>query len=208
MRGPNFPYKYLNLTLYLIIANMIFFVFKLIYPVTVEWFAMNPVMVVNYGQWWQVFTYMFTHADIMHLVVNMVVLFFFGTPVEQQLGSWEFLTFYLTVGILAGLFSLGFYWFTGSFNSWLLGASGVTFGIMLTFATFFPNSRIYILFVIPVKAKYLVLFYALYEVFSQVFNQGSGVAHLTHLAGFLFAFLYLWLRLKVNSLKILFNLKE
>lgn len=74
----------------------------------------------------------------------------------------------------------------------MVGASGAVFGILLAFAMLFPNTLIYLYFMFPVKAKYLVFFYGLYEVYAE-FNRmpGDNVAHLAHLGGMLVAFILL-----------------
>ena len=74
----------------------------------------------------------------------------------------------------------------------MVGASGAVFGILLAFAMLFPNTQIYIYFLFPVKAKYLVMFYGAYELYSE-FNRvpGDNVAHLAHLGGMLVAFILL-----------------
>lgn len=74
----------------------------------------------------------------------------------------------------------------------MLGASGAVFGILFAFGYLFPNTEVYIYFAIPIKAKYLVLLYGSYELFSGVHRSaGDNVAHFAHLAGMLIAFLLL-----------------
>ncbi len=163
--------------------------------------AMNPMAVVVEGYWWQIFTYMYVHGDLSHILFNMLGLFFFGTAVEEEIGSWEFLAFYHVTGVLAGLASLGLYWITGQYGVFLLGASGAVFAVTLAFAAYRPHARVLVFFIVPLRARNLVILYAAFEVFSQIFNPYGGVAHLTHLAGFVFAFLYLLLRLRVNAWK-------
>ena len=78
-------------------------------------------------------------------------------------------------------------------NGIMIGASGAVFGILFAFAYLFPNTELFLLFPpIPIKAKYLVFFYALYELYSE-FNRmpGDNVAHLAHLSGMLIAFILL-----------------
>ena len=75
----------------------------------------------------------------------------------------------------------------------MVGASGAVFGILLAFAMLFPNMQLMLLIPpIPVKAKYLVLVYGLYEIWSE-FNRmpGDNVAHLAHLGGMLIAYIIL-----------------
>jgi membrane associated rhomboid family serine protease len=88
---------------------------------------------------------------------------------------------------------------------WLLGASGAVFAVLLAFATYFPDARIFIFGIFPIKAPYLVMGYAAIELFSQMANVSSAVAHLTHLAGFGFALLYFIVRLGINPIRIFFG---
>lgn len=195
------PRSYFYATLAIIAANLGVFLFT---EINREWLgllAMNPVAVVGEGLWWQVFTYMYAHGDMSHILFNMLGLFFFGTAVEEELGSWEFLAFYHITGLLAGLASLGIYWLTGQYGVYLLGASGAVFAVTLAFAAFRPHARVLVFFVIPLRARSLVILYAAFEVFSQMLNPYGGVAHLTHLAGFVAAFLYLLIRLRINAWK-------
>lgn len=195
------PRTYFYATLGLIAANLLVYLFTEINRDSLGLLAMNPVAVVAEGYWWQVIAYMYAHADLSHILFNMLGLFFFGTAVEEELGSWEFLTFYHVTGALAGLASLGIYWITGQYGVYLLGASGAVFAVTLAFAAFRPHARVLVFFVIPLRARSLVILYAAFEVFSQIFNPYGGVAHLTHLAGYVFAFLYLLVRLRVNAWK-------
>jgi membrane associated rhomboid family serine protease len=196
-----FRYRFYNVTLTLIAINCLVFILNSLFPDTRVILAMNPLYVVKGGAFWQVFTYMFVHADVSHLLVNMLGLFFFGAAVEHRMGSNEFLLFYLLTGTLAGLFSLGVYAATASWFVMLLGASGAIFAVLLAFATLFPTEDIYIWGLLPIRAPILVLLYVGVELVSQFFSIQSGVAHLTHLAGFLFAYLYLVLRIGVNPIK-------
>ena len=75
----------------------------------------------------------------------------------------------------------------------MLGASGALFGVMFAFAYLFPNTELYLLFIpFPIKAKYLVFFYALYELYSGLHQApGDSVAHLAHIGGLLIGFIIL-----------------
>lgn len=71
-----------------------------------------------------------------------------------------------------------------------VGASGAVFGVLLAFGMLFPNNLIYIYFMIPIKAKYFVIIYGLFELYSGVSNNpGDNVAHFAHLGGMLFGFI-------------------
>ncbi|MEW5816328.1 MAG: rhomboid family intramembrane serine protease [Spirochaetota bacterium] len=200
-----FSYKYYNAAIAIIIVNVALFLINSVSPQTRAFTALNPILVVKYKYIWQVVTYMFTHASITHILFNMLGLFFFGTQVERRMGSHEFLLFYLVSGFIAGLFSLAVYWFTGAYQVWLLGASGAVYAVLLAFATYFPGAIIYIFGFFPVRAPILVIGYAAIELFSQFFSLRSGVAHLTHLAGFGIALLYFLIRVGINPIKVFFG---
>ncbi len=185
----------INLFVFLVTQPMLFGNLK-------QYLAMNPILVTRGGMVWQVMTYMFVHADIYHILFNMLGLFFFGTQIEQRMGSNEFLLFYMLCGVGAGIFSLIVYLLTGTYMVFLLGASGAVFAVLLAFATFYPHANIYIMGILPVRAPILVVVYTLIELYSQIASVRSGVAHLTHLAGFGIAFLYFLVRLGVNPIKV------
>ena len=74
----------------------------------------------------------------------------------------------------------------------MVGASGAIFGIIAAFGLIFPNMEMMLLFFpIPIKAKYFVTFYALYELYAGMNIQDSGVAHFAHLGGMIFAYILL-----------------
>jgi membrane associated rhomboid family serine protease len=76
-------------------------------------------------------------------------------------------------------------------NTPMIGASGAVFGIMAGFGLLFPNTELMLLFIpFPIKAKYLVTFYALYEIYSGLHKMpGDNVAHFAHIGGMIFAFI-------------------
>lgn len=71
----------------------------------------------------------------------------------------------------------------------MVGASGAVFGILLAFGMMFPNQKIYIYFLFPIKAKFFVIIYGALEFFFGISGAQSGVAHFAHLGGMLFGFL-------------------
>lgn len=73
-------------------------------------------------------------------------------------------------------------------NTPMVGASGAVFGLLLAFGMTFPNSIIYLYFAIPIKAKYFVIMYGLFELYSGVSNSGGNIAHFAHLGGMVFGF--------------------
>lgn len=197
LRKP-FRYRYDNVVLILIGLNLLVFLGQNLFPQATAYLSLNTQLVLRYGMVWQFFTYMFAHGGISHLLINMLGLFFFGTPVERHMGSKEFLLFYLVTGFFAGLFSFILYWATGSGYVFLLGASGALFAVQLAYATFFPDSLVYLWGILPLRAPIMVLGFTAIELFSSIFGLSSGIAHITHLAGFAFAWLYFVIRYGAN----------
>lgn len=135
---------------------------------------------------WTPVTYMFLHAGFLHLLFNMLALFFFGPPLEERWGSREFLKYYIICGLGGAVLSFVF-----APGSAVVGASAAVFGIMLAFAMNWPDAPIYIWGIFPVKAKWLVAILAGLSLLSAVQGAGDGVAHFAHLGGFVAGFLYL-----------------
>ena len=160
--------------------------------------SMIPYAVIELKWVWTFVTYMFVHGGFSHILFNMFALFIFGVQVERYMGSREFVLFYLVTGALAGIFSFFVYYFTGQYGVWLMGASGAIFAVELAYAIFYPHSIIYIWGILPLRAPVMVLGFTALELFNSIFARNTGVAHLTHLAGFGFAWLYFVIRFGIN----------
>ena len=165
---------------------------------------------------YQLLTYLFLHADFMHILSNMFGLWMFGCVIENVWGPRKFLFYYITCGIgagllqelaqlvsfyfmihgqdltigLGGLFAVG-HQLAGQLNGWTtIGASGAVYAVILAFGMTFPNERMFIIpFPFPIKAKWFVLGYVAFEFFSAINSPGDQVAHMAHLGGMLFGFL-------------------
>ncbi len=167
----------------LLIANAVAFVVTLIAPALVyDLFALQPGRLLTRP--WGMVTYMFVHQGFWHLAINMLVLFFFGTPLEGQWGGREFVRFYFVAGVGGAALSFFFP------NISVVGASGAVYGVMLAFAMNWPNAPIYIFGVFPVKAKWLVAFLFVTTLLSSL-GAPDGTAHFAHLGGLIAAFIYL-----------------
>ncbi len=162
---------------------------------------------------WQLITHMFMHANIGHIFSNMFAVYMFGAILEKVWGAQRFLFFYFATGIGAVALHLAVQLFlvynaTGSFDPTLaklmehqeamstyfsttVGASGAVFGVLVAFGMLFPNTELMMLFFpIPIKAKYFVSLYVLWELyFGFSMSQGDNVAHFAHLGGALFGFI-------------------
>jgi membrane associated rhomboid family serine protease len=202
MQRKMLPFADLKISYILIGLNVLVQVFMWLLPGLNMILGINTVTFFAHRFWWTPLTYMFAHGGMTHLLVNMLGLFFFGPPLEKRIGSWEFLVYYLATGVLAGFFSLGLYFFMGAGQVVLIGASGAIYAVMLAFATWYPRAKVYIMGIIPVRAPVMILIFAGLSVFQQVVGVGRNVAHLTHLAGLVFGFLYILIRFGVNPIRI------
>jgi membrane associated rhomboid family serine protease len=142
---------------------------------------------------WQLLTYGFLHGNFMHLAFNMLTLAMFGSQVEYVWGQRRFLTFYLVCVAGAALCQLTVGWWTlsqGGEAYPTVGASGGIFGLLLAYGMLFPNQRVMLLFPpIPMKARTLVILYAVAELLFGLNGWQPGVAHFAHLGGMLFGWL-------------------
>jgi membrane associated rhomboid family serine protease len=169
---------------HLIIANAVVSLSAWLIPGLLDYLGFRPALALQRP--WTFVTYMFVHGDFWHLLFNMLGLFFFGPPVEERLGSKDFLRYYIICGLIGGA-ALAFIFAP---NSMLIGASGAMFAIMLAFAMFWPDMPIYIFGIFPVQAKWLVIIYAVASMLFMM-NPADNTAHWAHLGGFAVGFIYL-----------------
>jgi len=184
--GLAFGYERTPWVLRLLVANVAIFLLTWVIGAAFifEWFAFSPRYLLTRP--WGAVTYMFLHGDIWHLLLNMLVLFFFGAPLERQWGSSEFLRYYL----LCGLGGVAFSFFFAPASS-IIGASAAVYGLMLAFAWHWPDAPIYIWGIFPVKARWLVGFFFVLTFVSAFGGAGGGVAHFAHLGGLVAGVAYL-----------------
>lgn len=168
----------------LLIANVVMFIVSLAAPAIGNAFAFVPVYV--FYRPWTLVTYMFLHANITHIFFNMLSLYFFGPRLEDYLGGCRFLVLYFISGITGAILSLFFSPFSA-----VIGASGAVFGVLLGFARHWPREKLYIWFVLPIEARWLVIIMTLLSLYGGFGGAEQGVAHFAHLGGFLGGYLCL-----------------
>ena len=185
-----------------------------------NWFALHDLH-SEFFKPHQLITHMFLHGSFAHLFFNMFGLWMFGVAIEHRYGAKRFLQFYIISGLGAAFLHMGVLYFeiepmmkiyralpedqqielmnTPAFfyklNAATLGASGAVFGCLAAFGYLYPNSIIMINFLLPMKAKWLVLIYAGMELLLAFRNSaGDTVAHFAPLGGALTGFLlvYFW----------------
>lgn len=148
-------------------------------------FALSAHGVFDEFKIWQLFTYMFLHGGFWHIFFNMFILWMFGTELEYNWGTKEFLKYYFLTGIGGGVFNLVL---SGAPT---IGASAAVYGVMVAYTLAYPDRLIYIYFLFPVKVKYLMGFLVLVSFFSTFGTSGDNIAHAAHLGGIVVGFVYL-----------------
>jgi membrane associated rhomboid family serine protease len=173
---------------------------------------------------YQLFTYMFMHANLEHIFFNMFAVWMFGRTLEMVFGSKRFLTYYLVCGIGAGIVQevIQYVFYATELVRYdsvnigveivpmaeylnfmtTVGASGAVYGVLLAFGMLFPNSQMFVFpLPFPIKAKFFVIGYALIELFLGLGQTGDGVAHFAHLGGMIFGFLLImyWRKKSKNN---------
>ncbi len=210
-----------SITITLIVINVVIFFADSIFAKTnalgiresvlVPWFAVEAATLVQPWKWFQLVSYGFLHdiREINHVLFNMIGLFFFGRIIEQRLGRMEFLRFYLVAivagGIIGGAASLlegltaGFpLSAVGQFPYRTIGASGAVVATVLLFACYYPHQEILLMFVFPVKAWVLAVFFVAMDLAGALgiigeMGSQSNTAFTVHLAGAGFALGYFFL---------------
>ncbi|MDD5069285.1 MAG: rhomboid family intramembrane serine protease [Candidatus Omnitrophica bacterium] len=174
----------------LILCNIcVFFLVFLFRPLSLgSYLVLTPKNVFFHLMFWQPISYMFVHYGFFHILMNMLMLWFFGKDLENIWGGEKFLQFYLFCGIGAALCSLSIpvYW-----NAHVAGASGAVFGVLVAYAFLFPEREILLFFIVPMKMKYAVLLFVGINLYNAIASSFDGTAYFTHLGGGLFGYLYL-----------------
>ncbi len=142
------------------------------------------------GWVWTPLTYLFLHAGLWHLFMNMLQLYFFGPEVERLLGTRQFLRFYFVCGVVGALANFIPY-ALGLPSGPILGASGAILGVIVAFAINDPDRQLFLLpLPFPITARALVLVLVLLN----VMQAGGPVSVTTHLGGMAAGFAYMKLR--------------
>ncbi len=188
---------YINLAVFLAvkIIGVIFFLLS-INPTfsIVNWFAVPADIGNLMYKPWTVFTYMFLHQDFIHILFNMLWLYWFGLIFLRYFDDKKLLSVYLVGGLFgAALFILTFNIFP-AFQQVLplsiaLGASASVIAIVIATSVYAPNYTINLMFIGPVKLKYIALVTIILDVLSIASSNAGG--HIAHLGGALFGYLYI-----------------
>jgi len=177
-------------TFYLIAANTLISLTALfVYAPLMEIGYLRPYRTVRQNTWYELITSGFLHANIVHLLVNMFTLYFFGPIMEHVLGGGYFLGLYITGLIVAGIPSV--IKFRNNPNYATLGASGAVGAVLFAFIFLFPMERLAIFLIpIPLPAFVFGFIYLLYSMYQSKQARGN-INHEAHVAGAIWGIVYL-----------------
>jgi membrane associated rhomboid family serine protease len=178
---------------FLLIANTAVFAVQTVlgaatdYQLTV-YFGLVPPLVLHEFYIWQLFTYQFLHGGLLHILFNMLAVWMFGCDLERRWGSGFFLRYYFITVIGGGILNT---LFVPNQMGPSIGASAGVYGILLAYGLIYPNRIIYFYFLFPIKMKHFVWIIGAIALYSSITASQGGIAHLAHLGGMVFGYVYL-----------------
>ena len=203
------PRLFTNAIKVLISINFVIFILQtlsrsesLFFPL----FGLVPKLVWSEKMIWQPVTYLFFHGGIWHVLINMFVLWMFGSELERLWGKNHFLKFYFVTGVGSGLATM---LVNVQSITPVVGASGAVYGVLLAYGLTYPNRTVYLYGIIPIKSLWFVLGIG-FIAFMSSFDNMSQVSHITHLSGMLIGYFMikkpirlkgLWFKLRKRTLE-------
>jgi membrane associated rhomboid family serine protease len=189
---------------YLLIANIVMFLLSLIPPVSnffYGWLALDATSTVKILEIWRLITYQFLHRDFLHILFNMLGLFFLGPTLERHLGSKRFLRFYLLCGTAGGLL----YIFLSSVHllsaGTLIGASGAILGLLAACAILFPQFVVFI-FIFPVPIRIAAIVFIVMYIFNIVAGGANAGGDAAHFAGMITGAVYVFSQPVLENMRL------
>jgi len=199
LRDENPTQTFSYMTVFLIVLNFLVFFYEVylggLLEVAIRPYTLIPYNFINYFGFDQLITLitcMFFHGSLFHLLGNMLYLWIFGNNVEDVLGHFRFLLYYLLCGIFASLVHI----FTNPSSTIpTIGASGAISGVLGAYFVLFPQARIvtlvpifYFIRIIRIPAFYFLGLWVFFQIISGLLSLGSsfeeGIAWFAHVGGF------------------------
>jgi rhomboid protease GluP len=200
--SPFIPRKKYLITPLLVIINSIMFMVSttVIYLIVALFYKAHPISgediytkaylaigfssrpAVLQGDYWRLFTSMFLHFNVLHVLLNMVVLVYIGSLIESKLGKWNFLLVYLFTGLIASMVSV--IWHDNEISAGASGAIFGLFGVLLAFLStdFYERS-----------ARKALLISTVIVVSYNIIPIGKGVDHAAHIGGLISGYVFGWM---------------
>lgn len=160
----------------------------------ITWFAVPADINNLIFKPWTIFTYMFLHQDFLHVIFNMLILYWFGQIFLQHFDNKKLLSVYIVGGLAGAAFFIIAFNLIPLFDQVIpfaiaLGASASVMAIVIAISVYIPNHKIHLMFLGPVPLKYIATFYIVLDVLSIASENAGG--HIAHLGGALFGYLYI-----------------
>ena len=159
-------------------------------------FGLVPKLIWSEFMIWQPVTYLFFHGGIWHVLINMFVLWMFGSELERLWGKLRFLKYYFITGIGSGMITA---LLNLSSITPVVGASGAVFGVLMAYGITYPNRTIYLYGIIPIRSMLFVVAVG-FIAFVSSFDGTSRISHITHLSGMVIGYLILKRRWQFNDI--------
>jgi membrane associated rhomboid family serine protease len=188
---------YLNLAVFLAVKliGVIFFLLSVSPTFSLaNWLAVPADITSLIYKPWTVFTYMFLHLGFLHILFNLLILYWFGIIFLQYFDDKKLLSLYLVGGLAGAALYILFFNIFPVFQAYvsmsiMLGASASVMAIVMATAVYAPNYTVNLMFIGPVQLKYIAIFYIVIDVLSIASDNSGG--HIAHLGGALFGYLYI-----------------
>ena len=156
-----------------------------------DWGMMRPYRTIRKNSWHELITSGFLHGSLTHLLVNMMVLFFFGSVMENVLGNIQFISLYFSALIVSGIPSLIKHKDNPQYAT--IGASGAVEAVLFSYIFVFPTEKIILLlFPVPIPAWFFGLAFIGYSIFESK-RGGGNINHTAHITGAAWGILYMFL---------------
>mgnify|MGYP001107434758 CR=1 FL=1 len=193
-------YKIIAINLLAFLVLMVLRVFLTIggsestYRAIISFFMMPAAIPQFLMQPWTIISYMFLHEGFLHIIFNLLFLYWFGLLVQEYLGSRKLVNLYILGGISGGLLYMILYNIAPYFSdrvdgALMLGASAGVYAIVVAAATLRPDTEFQLILIGPVKIKYIAIFYVLVAFANSAGANAGG--ELAHLGGAALGFIYI-----------------
>ena len=193
-------YKIIAINLLAFVVLMVLRVFLTIggsestYRTIISFFMMPAAIPQFLMQPWTIISYMFLHEGFLHIIFNLLFLYWFGLLVQEYLGSRKLVNLYILGGIAGGLLYMILYNIAPYFSdrvdgALMLGASAGVYAIVVAAATLRPDTEFQLILIGPVKIKYIAIFYVLVAFANSAGANAGG--ELAHLGGAALGFIYI-----------------
>ena len=175
---------------YFIIACVVTYILQVLWPSLTDYLGLTPRAMWENLMLYQLVTFNFLHdpRGLMHILINLLIFYMFAPELERKYGRTRFILFLAVTGIGAGLCSA---MLDARSDVTIIGASGIVFGVMLVYAVLFPNRQVLFMLIFPMKVKWMMLILGAIEFWNFLGGANTGVAHVAHLGGMGFGYLFL-----------------